>query len=357
MSSSRARRSRSATRSRGRNYDLGHGDVVIAAITSCTNTSNPSVMIAAGLVARNAVAKGLSVKPWVKTSLAPGSQVVAGLSQGSRSAEVARQARLQHRRLRLHDLHRQFRPARAGDVGDHRQARSRRRGGALGQSQLRGPRQSGRARQLSRLAAARRRLCARRLDAGRPDPRSDRQGQAGQARLSRRHLAEDRRGAGPRRVDHHRQDVQDEIRERVRRRRELAQGQGAGRPHLRLGHGLDLCAEPALFRRPDQDADAGRRHRQRPHPGALPRFHHHRPHLARGLDQGREPGGRISHRASGPPGRLQPVRHPARQPRSDDARHLRQHPHQEPDGEGRGRRRGRGRLHAASTLGRAHGDL
>jgi len=60
----------------GSNHDLGHGDVVIAAITSCTNTSNPSVMIAAGLVARNARAKGLSVKPWVKTSLAPGSQVV-----------------------------------------------------------------------------------------------------------------------------------------------------------------------------------------------------------------------------------------------------------------------------------------
>ncbi len=60
-----------------KNFDLGNGDVVIAAITSCTNTSNPSVMIAAGLVARNAVAKGLTVKPWVKTSLAPGSQVVA----------------------------------------------------------------------------------------------------------------------------------------------------------------------------------------------------------------------------------------------------------------------------------------
>ena len=61
----------------GKNYDLGHGDVVIAAITSCTNTSNPSVLIGAGLLARNAIAKGLSVKPWVKTSLAPGSQVVA----------------------------------------------------------------------------------------------------------------------------------------------------------------------------------------------------------------------------------------------------------------------------------------
>lgn len=60
----------------GREHDLGNGDVVIAAITSCTNTSNPSVMIGAGLLARNARAKGLTVKPWVKTSLAPGSQVV-----------------------------------------------------------------------------------------------------------------------------------------------------------------------------------------------------------------------------------------------------------------------------------------
>ena len=58
-------------------FDIRNGDVAIASITSCTNTSNPSVMIAAGLIARNAVAKGLKPKPWVKTSLAPGSQVVA----------------------------------------------------------------------------------------------------------------------------------------------------------------------------------------------------------------------------------------------------------------------------------------
>ena len=57
--------------------ELNHGHVVIAAITSCTNTSNPSVMVAAGLLARNAVQRGLSVKPWVKTSLAPGSKVVS----------------------------------------------------------------------------------------------------------------------------------------------------------------------------------------------------------------------------------------------------------------------------------------
>ena len=61
----------------GASFDLGHGDVVIAAITSCTNTSNPSVLIGAGLLARNANRLGLKQKPWVKTSLAPGSQVVA----------------------------------------------------------------------------------------------------------------------------------------------------------------------------------------------------------------------------------------------------------------------------------------
>jgi aconitate hydratase len=61
----------------GKDYQLTHGDVVIAAITSCTNTSNPSVLIAAGLLAKKAVEKGLTRKPWVKASLAPGSQVVA----------------------------------------------------------------------------------------------------------------------------------------------------------------------------------------------------------------------------------------------------------------------------------------
>jgi aconitate hydratase len=60
----------------GKSFDLTHGSVVIAAITSCTNTSNPSVLVAAGLLAKKAVEKGLTQKPWVKTSLAPGSKVV-----------------------------------------------------------------------------------------------------------------------------------------------------------------------------------------------------------------------------------------------------------------------------------------
>jgi aconitate hydratase len=65
------------------NYALKDGDVVIAAITSCTNTSNPSVLVAAGLLARNANARGLKTKPWVKTSLAPGSQVVSDYLEGA----------------------------------------------------------------------------------------------------------------------------------------------------------------------------------------------------------------------------------------------------------------------------------
>ena len=71
----------------GEDYDIGNGDVVIAAITSCTNTSNPSVLVAAGLVARKAREKGLMTKPWVKTSLAPGSQVVTDYLKASGLAD------------------------------------------------------------------------------------------------------------------------------------------------------------------------------------------------------------------------------------------------------------------------------
>ncbi|HVX60626.1 MAG TPA: aconitate hydratase AcnA, partial [Pirellulales bacterium] len=71
-----ALKNKGTVRNNGQSAEIGHGAVVIAAITSCTNTSNPAVMLGAGLLARNAVAKGLKVKPYVKTSLAPGSRVV-----------------------------------------------------------------------------------------------------------------------------------------------------------------------------------------------------------------------------------------------------------------------------------------
>lgn len=76
VDASKSSREASAVSAKNTDYKVGHGDVVIAAITSCTNTSNPYVMMGAGLVAKKANEKGLTVKPWVKTSLAPGSQVV-----------------------------------------------------------------------------------------------------------------------------------------------------------------------------------------------------------------------------------------------------------------------------------------
>ena len=106
----------------GKDHDIGDGDVVIAAITSCTNTSNPSVLVAAGLVARKARALGLTPKPWVKTSLAPR---IAGRDRLSRQGGADRGSErdgVQPRRLWLHHLHRQFRPARAADLqGDQRE--------------------------------------------------------------------------------------------------------------------------------------------------------------------------------------------------------------------------------------------
>ena len=90
-------------------FHLQNGAVVIAAITSCTNTSNPSVMLAAGLVAKKAVEKGLRTKPWVKTSLAPGSQVVTEYLKESGLIDELDILAVQLGRLRLHDVYRELR--------------------------------------------------------------------------------------------------------------------------------------------------------------------------------------------------------------------------------------------------------
>ena len=101
----------------GETFELEHGAVVIAAITSCTNTSNPAVMVGAGLLARRAVERGLAGKPWVKSSLAPGSKVVTEYLARAGLTPYLDAARLQPRRLRLHDLHRELRPAARADLG------------------------------------------------------------------------------------------------------------------------------------------------------------------------------------------------------------------------------------------------
>ena len=341
----------------GANYDLGHGDVVIAAITSCTNTSNPSVMIAAGLLARNAVEKGLSVKPWVKTSLAPGSQVVADYLDA---------AGLQKSLDKLG-----FNVVGFGCTT------------CIGNS---GPL----ATEISATIAKHDLVAAAVLSGNRnfegrvnPDTRANYLASpplvvayalAGsmQIDLTREPIGEDKHGAPVFLADiwPSSQEVQDIVENTITAKMfktkyaEVFDGDANWRK-VKAPAGLTYAWEmgstyvqnPPYFEgmtmepKPIVDIENARIL------GAVPQFDHHRPHLAGRLDPRLEPGRPISRRASGAPGRLQPIRHAARQSRGDDARHLRQHPHQEPDGEGRQRRRGRRRLHNPSALGRTDGDL
>ena len=203
------------------------------------------------------------------------------LSRQGRLAEGSRPARLQSGRLWLHHLHRQFRAAARGDLADHSRERAGGRRGALRQPQFRRPRQSRRARQLSRLAAARGRLCAGRIGRHRPRLRAARHRRRRRAGLSQGYLAVGEADRQDGAQGGEARDVQGALRRRVPRRSRMAQDRGRGRAHLWLGHALDLCAEPALFRRDVADAVAGHRCRGRAHPRPVPRFHHHRPYLAR----------------------------------------------------------------------------
>ena len=179
----------------GKDFDIKHGDVVIAAITSCTNTSNPSVMVAAGLLAKKAVEKGLTVPPHVKTSLAPGSRVVtdyfdkAGLDKYLEKVGfytvgygcttcIGNSGPL---------------PEPISERGQEERPRRRRR--PLRQSQLRRPHQSGCEGQLPGQPAAGRRLRPGRHDRHRLREGADRRRQERLARLSARHLADARRSA------------------------------------------------------------------------------------------------------------------------------------------------------------------
>ena len=177
------RRGRPSQLEDGETVELDHGHVVIAAITSCTNTSNPSVMLGAGLVAKKAVERGLRPQ-------ALGQDLArAGLDGGHRvpgevrARQVPRQAPVQPRRLRLHHLHRELRPAAGGDLEGGQREGPRRLLGALGQPQLRGPDQPRHPRQLPCLAAAGGRLRAGRADGRRPHHRADRPRLRRRARL------------------------------------------------------------------------------------------------------------------------------------------------------------------------------
>ena len=174
--------------------EIKNGDVLIAAITSCTNTSNPGVLLAAGLLAKKAVELGLTVKPHIKTSLAPGSRVVTEYLDQGGPAALPREARLQRRRLRLHHLHRQRR-ARSRSRSTRRWSKNDLVCAAVlsGNRNFEAAHPSQHPRQLPRLAAAGGRLRARRHDADGLQDAADRQVEGRQGRLHRPHLAERRR--------------------------------------------------------------------------------------------------------------------------------------------------------------------
>ena len=219
----------------GKNYDIGHGDVVIAAITSCTNTSNPNVMVGAGLLARKAAAKGLTVKPWVKTSLAPGSQVVGEYLEKSGLQKDLDKLGFNLVGFGCTTCIGNSGTAAAGKFQGDQRRRSSGRRGALGQPQFRRPRQRRRARQLSRLATAGGRLCHRRLDECRHGEGFARRRSERQEGLFERHLAIEQGNRRIRFQEHHPADLRQEIRRRVQGRCQLAQDRGQGWLDLRMG--------------------------------------------------------------------------------------------------------------------------
>ena len=226
--------------------DVGHGSVVIAAITSCTNTSNPSVMVAAGLLAKRAVEAGLESRPWVKTSLAPGSRVVtdyldrAGLTPyleklgfnlvgyGCTTC-IGNSGPL---------------PDEVAEGGRRREAERGRR--PVGQPELRRAHPPAGPSELPRVAAARRGLRPRRKDQLRSDDRAARRRFRG-AGVPPRPLAEpDRGGRGDRDRDLG-GPVRGSVQPDLGRRRALGRAADADRAGLRVGSRLDLRAGTALL--------------------------------------------------------------------------------------------------------------
>jgi aconitate hydratase len=323
----------------GTDVKLGHGAVVIAAITSCTNTSNPFVMVGAGLVARNALKMGLKVKPWVKTSLAPGSQVV-----GEYLEKAGLQKDLDKLGFNVVGYGCTTCIGNSGPLPEN-VSDAITKGDLVAAAVLSGNRNfEGRVNPQTRanyLASPP--LVVAYALAGSMNHRhhegSDRPRQEGQARLPEGHLAEHegscRHGAQGRDDE----DLQGALCRRVRWRLGLEEDQGQEVAHLSVGHRLDLCAAAALFRWRDAGTAADQGHQGCAHPWPVRRLDHDGPHQPCRRHQGVEPGRHVPAGTPGQPDRLQQLRRTPRQPRSHDARHLREHPHQEPDDPGCRRRR------------------
>ena len=253
-----ADRAQTATATASAEEGLEHGAVVIAAITSCTNTSNPSVMLGAGLLAKKAVELGLTRKPWVKTTLAPGSKVVTEYLDRAGLTEPLSQLGFDLVGYGCTTCIGNSGPL-PEEISQEIQERDLVVASVLSrQPQLRGPHPPRGEDELPRLAAAVRRVRARRAHG----PRHVRGAAAGR-RLPARHLALAGGGQRGHRAGRALGHVPQELRRGVRGRRGLAgAGHARGRP-LRLGRRLDLRQAPALLRGHGRRARRGLRARSR----------------------------------------------------------------------------------------------
>ena len=336
----------------GADYDLGHGDIVIAAITSCTNTSNPYVMLGAGLIARNAVKHGLKVKPWVKTSLAPGSQVVTEYLEAS-------------------GLQKDLNKIGYNLVGYGCTS-------CIGNS---GPLPDPVTKAINDADLV---VCAvlsgNRNFEGRVNPLTRANylaspmlvvvyALAGSMKID---ITKDPIGIGKGGKPVYLKDIWPsnmEVQKLVdkfvttkafkKRYADVFKGDKFWRgikTKPSLTYAWDdkstYVRNPPYFDGMGKTPGALSNIAGRPPARPVRRFDHDRPHLARRLDQEGQPGRRLSGRARRRGQGLQPVRHAARQSRGDDARHLRQHPPQERDGAGH-----RGRLHPPLPDRPARADL
>ncbi len=319
--------------------NLRHGSVVIAAITSCTNTSNPSVMMAAGLLAKKAVEKGLKVQPWVKTSLAPGSKVVTDYL-----IEAGLMPYLEQLRFHLVGYGCTTCIGNSGPLPAEI-SRGIADGNLVVAAVLSGNRNfegrvhpEVRANYLASPPLVVAYALAGRMDV---DLKTEPLG-----------TGKDGKPVYLKDVWPTQQEVQDAVGKSVRSEMftkeygevykgdeswqslpvpEGDQFQWDGEVHLRQA--------PAVLRGHEAEAGSGPGREGRPRAGGAGRQHHDRPHLAGRLDQEGRPGGQVPDRARRRAAGLQLLRLASRQPRGDGARHLRQRPPEEPAGAGHGGRR------------------
>jgi aconitate hydratase len=319
-------------------YALRHGDVVIAAITSCTNTSNPAVLVAAGLLAKKANELGLRSKPWVKTSLAPGSQVVTDYL-----AKAGLQPHLDALGFNLAGYGCTTCIGNSGPLPD--EIAEAIDGGDLTVSAV---------------------ISGNRNFEGRVHPQVKANYLASPplvvayalAGSVLRDVATEPLGMGKDGKPVYLRDVWPSNREIAETMRSTISAEMYRARYADVFKGdadwqrMGGAEAAALLQGHVEGARHLRGHLRGAAAGAARRLDHDRPHLPGRLDQAQRAGGRVPARAPGARAGLQPVRHAPRQPRDHDARHLRQHPAEERDGA-----RHLGRRHAPHALGRADVDL